>query len=205
VDGHGVTYKFSPTEAKVERNQTEKTTMTTPNLQKDLAGLLRDVQSQLTDATKLIGTDPAAAMNLLTQAQAAIDVTSNLGLCAKCGTKVEKVATAPEDPILKAIADQTKALEALNANIAKLGTAPATTPGVLPIGDLNSIVPPAAQEDSPLIKALSDGDLQKAFAEVGNDTNKLYEQVGDVSVKKIFEMGINVSRIAPFGLPAQEG
>lgn len=235
-DVFGMTYKFSPTDAKVERNEMEKQQMNT-NVQKtDVTGLFRNLQEQLSDATKLIGTDPAAAMNLLTQAQAAIDVTSNVStiapvaksdipassepgeekcakcsesltkdasFCAKCGAKVEKVA-APEDPILKAIADQTKALEALNANIAKMSQAP-TAPGVLPIGDLNSIVEANAQDADPVAKALTDGNLQKAFAEVGNDANKLYEHVNNIAVKQIYDQGLNVSRFGVFNLPVSEG
>lgn len=235
-DVFGVTYKFSPTDAKVERNQMEKQMSTANDLQKkNLAQLLDDVQSQLTNATRLIGTDPAAAMSMLTQAQAAIDVASNVSpapavakvdasavsveekcskcgdaltkdasFCAKCGTKIEKIA-APADPILAAIAQQTQVLEALNASITKMSTKNAHDNVLPPIGDLNSIVDTTPADVDPVIKALGEGDLRKAFEEVGNDQNKLYERVNELAVKAIFDQGINVGRYGVYSLPAQEG
>ena len=225
----GVPYKFSPTTVLVERNPMEKN-MTQPILQKDVAGILQEVQSQLNDATKLIGTDPSAAMSLLTQIQAAIDVTSNVtaanpanpshpiakadgptpsdeavdkcakcdasltknaSFCAKCGAKVEKMASA-QDAVLKIIEQQGQLLKELTDKVSRMSSNPFS---VLPVGDLNSIQDPkAGEETDPLAKALESGDLQAAFKAAGNDPADFYGRMNDIVVKRISDLGINVTR-----------
>lgn len=86
------------------------------------------------------------------------------------------------------IAKMTKMLEA-----ALNGQSPLNPPA----GDLNAIAP-MKEDENPLLKALNDGDLQKAFAEVGNDTVKLYDQVNKLAIQQLAMTGINVSRFGFF-------
>ena len=67
------------------------------------------------------------------------------------------------------------------------------TPIMPPAGDLSAIVQ-MQENDNPLLKALNEGNLQKAFETVGNDSVKLYEQVNSLAVQQLALTGINVSR-----------
>lgn len=68
---------------------------------------------------------------------------------------------------------------------------------VLPAGDLQSVAQ-MNEDDNPLLKALNEGNLAKAFETVGNDSNKLYEQVNELAVQQLAIAGINVSRYGYF-------
>jgi ATPase involved in DNA repair len=67
------------------------------------------------------------------------------------------------------------------------------TPIMPPAGDLSAIVQ-MQENDNPLLKAMNEGNLAKAFETVGNDPVKLYEQVNSLAVQQLALTGINVSR-----------
>jgi hypothetical protein len=65
---------------------------------------------------------------------------------------------------------------------------------MIPIGDLAAILQNAEPEETELRKALNEGNLQKAFASVGNDQGRLYEEANRLFVESLAVTGINVQR-----------
>lgn len=74
-DALDVQFRFSPQDNQIERIEKAMATEMKKNV--DVAGLLRDVGSQLSQAVDQIGKDPDATKNLLMQALAALDVAAD--------------------------------------------------------------------------------------------------------------------------------
>lgn len=98
----GVTYKFDPATKQVRRLSKEKNPMT--DLKKDAnpMGLLREVAQQLNAASEIIGSDPAAAKDLLMQMVAAIDVASDVAPVNPASNTPPALPTA-ETPVAAAV------------------------------------------------------------------------------------------------------
>ncbi len=65
---------------------------------------------------------------------------------------------------------------------------------MLPAGDVPNAIAEMREEENPLLKALNEGNLAKAYEVVGHDNVKLYDQLNTLAVQQIYKTGINVQR-----------
>lgn len=107
--------------------------------------------------------------------------------------KATAEALAKAQTLEEMVKQQNELLAKMQANIEAI----AKGAPIPPAGDLAGIVP-MAEADNPLLKALNEGNLAKAYEVVGNDNVKLYDQVNELAVRQLYNTGINVSRFGFF-------
>lgn len=210
--------------------------MTDLNKEGSAMDLLRSCQAQMSAAMEMVGTDPAAAKDLLMQVMASMDIAGNMsaaspasGASPSLGSASASVANAaPAEPLaapvtpalvaekvdapvvavstpvdvqkafaeaLSPVLDMVKTLQATVTQLQKQQDNPTIDP---PAGDLNSIVPELNEDTNPLLKAMNEGNLRKAYEAVGNDPMRLNREITDMAVKQIAMTGINVSKYGIF-------